>query len=160
MWVLSNPPRTCIEWKGGGRLILLSARLAEFTHLSPSLITSGSQVFKLRLNKSISLVFKLASPQSVPLTLLDLQVTNIRLWDFSAPYWFEPIPYNKSQSRDRNWDSHICRHTLFYCASHYCTLQILWGFLIEYLWQHCIKQVYWNYFSKSNCFEAQWTMPL
>lgn len=40
------------------------------------------------------------------------------------------------------------RHNLFYCASLYCTLQILHFLRIEGgVWQPCVEQVYWHHFS-------------
>ena len=45
------------------------------------------------------------------------------------------------------------RHTLFYCALLFCTLQILRFFLMlsECLWQPFVEQVYLNHFSNRIC---------
>lgn len=41
------------------------------------------------------------------------------------------------------------RHTSFYCASLYCTLQILHFLQTEGLWQPCVVQVSWHHFPNS-----------
>ena len=43
------------------------------------------------------------------------------------------------------------RHSSFYCASLYCTSQILFFLQFEGLCQPCLKQVYWCHFPKSIC---------
>ena len=43
------------------------------------------------------------------------------------------------------------RHTSFYCASLYCTLQIRHFLQLEGLWQPCVEPVYWHHFSNSIC---------
>ena len=46
---------------------------------------------------------------------------------------------------------HLYRHTSFYCTSVYHASQILCFLQVEGLWQPCVEQVYWCYFSNSTC---------
>ena len=45
----------------------------------------------------------------------------------------------------------LCRYTLLYWVSPYCSSQTLSFVQIEGLWQPCIQQVYWCHFSSSIC---------
>lgn len=51
----------------------------------------------------------------------------------------------------RSSQSFLMQNTLFYCASFYCTLQILCFLQIEGWWQSCVKHIYFHHFSNNIC---------
>lgn len=91
-----------------GKLNLPSAWLLEPEHWSAvALSAPGFQAFKLRV-ESTPLPLWLSGLQTAPLAFLGLQLTDGRLWDFTAPIITQANP---AQSYFVWYITHTCRYT-------------------------------------------------
>lgn len=145
MQSLKTIPIYCLEFCGSSiwaRLswivLLLHVWLARVTHLNFSTRTSaGPTRYK---QASLMRLVPAVGPHSPP-QLLSLQST----WQ---AFLQQSTRVLRGEAQGRHLSS-LCRQTLFYCTSLYCTLQMLHFFFlqIESLWQPCIERVYWHHFS-------------